>query len=145
MTEPARRSGRIREWASFAVLLVLVLPCASLIPSMRWNLHVLGRLRAVERAAPDSDTDRIYRSLIPHLPETGPIAFDAPKSMSATDASRTLYFLQYSLAPRMVLPFSDSPWVIAVGAPDAALRDDRRYALVADTGTDVRLFHRIAP
>jgi len=125
------------------VLLLLYLPASDLVPVAEWNLHTWGRLRERRRDAPDTGQDRINHELTSFLPATGAVGF---LNASTGDATRARFFLQYSLAPRLLVPSIDQDFVIEFGVPTATtgLSRDPRFALVKEFAQDLRVFRRVS-
>ena len=140
-------SGRgirfVRTVAGATVLLLLYLPASRLVPITQWNLHTWGRLNERKRDAPDAGQDRINQQLTSYLPATGRVGF---VNVTAGDATRARFFLQYSLAPRLVVPSLDEEFVVEYGVPGDAtgLGRDTRFALVKEVAYDLRLFRRVS-
>ena len=132
-----------RTIACGAVLLLLYLPASDMVPIAQWNLHTWGRLRERHRDAPDTGQDRANQALASVLPATGVVGF---LNASTGDATRARYFLQYSLAPRLLVPSIDQEFVIEYGVPSATtgLSRDARFALVKEFAQDLRVFRRIS-
>lgn len=144
------RSERYHRWircarafAGGAILLLLFLPTSDMFAVAQWNLHTWGRLRQLARAAPDTARDLANRELASVLPTTGLVGF---LNVSDGDATPVWYFLQYSLAPRTVVPSIDQEFVIEYGIPTrtTGLGGDARFALVKAFAADLRVFRRIS-
>ena len=121
----------------------MCLPAWDSVPIVRRNLHVWGRLRQLARQSPDTGQDLENSALAPFLPPAGPVGF---VSVSPADPKRTWFFLQYSLAPRTLVPSIDQEFVIEHGVPTGAtgLGRDPRFALVKAFGDDLRVFRRVS-
>jgi hypothetical protein len=135
--------GSLRQAVAGLAVVLLSLPASALIPSAQWNLHVWSRLRQLRRDAPDVGQDRFNRELTPFLPPAGRIGF---LNVSTEDPRRPWFFLQYSLAPRTLVPSIEEQFVIEYGAPRGAagLSRDGRFALVKALGDELRVFRRIS-
>ena len=142
-SDPSYRWIRLRRVIAGGAVLLLCLPASDIIPAAQWNLHVWGRLRQLARQAPDTGQDRENFALAPFLPPAGPVGF---VSVSPADPKRTWFFLQYSLAPRTLVPSADPEFVIEHGVPSGAagLGSDPRFALVKAFGDDLRVFRRVS-
>jgi len=125
------------------VLLLLGLPTSDLLRVAQWNLHIWGRLRQLARDAPGTSQDRLNQELASYLPPTGIIGF---LNVSGGDARRAWFFLQYSLAPRTLVPSIDQEFVIEYGVSPGAngLGRDAHFALVKAFADDLRVFRRIS-
>jgi hypothetical protein len=66
-------------------------------------------------------------------------------AIASTAQQREYYFLQYALAPRLVMPGADQDFVIVHGpaASAAALIDGSTFALAQRVDDDVALYRRI--
>ena len=114
-----------------------------MLPVAQWNLHIWGRLRQLSRNAPDTNQDLANRELTAFLPATGLVGF---LNVSGGDARRVWFFLQYSLAPRTLVPSIDQEFVIEYGIPSGTpgLGGDARFALVKAITVDLRVFRRVS-
>jgi hypothetical protein len=110
--------------------------------------HAWAQLRHAHRDAADSVDDATNRALISYLPRDGVIGFSVASvsAMSPADRLRVEQFLQYSLAPRVLVLSTDQTFVIEYVTPDArvSLADDPAFALVASSDDRLRLFRRLA-
>jgi hypothetical protein len=127
--------------------LLLASPAVAVYRQAAWTVHTWLRLRHARRAAPDSVVDAANRALVPYLPREGPIGFSVASvaALSSADQLRIEQFLQYSLAPRVIILSTRPTFVlecVAPGAP-ASLARDPSFALVASSGDRLRLFRRI--
>ena len=124
-------------------MLLLSLPASDLLRTMQLNLHTWSRLRQQERYAPDTSEDLANRELARFLPPKGQVGF---LNVSGGDATRTWFFLQYSLAPRTLVPSIDHEFVIEYGGPrgTAGLSGDARFGLVKAFANNVRVFRRVS-
>lgn len=136
--------SRARTAVTWTVPLLLFLPASTLIPAARWNVHLIGRLRELNRPSPDAGLDGYYRSLNPFLPRGGPVGFNMA---GASDDGRTFFRMQYALVPLQLLRSPDAEFVVEVGPVDAdnSLAKDRRFALVTTRGDDLRLYRKVQP
>jgi hypothetical protein len=126
---------------------MLLWPAATVYHDTAWAMHVWTRLRQTHRAAPDSADDATNRALIPYLPREGPIGFSVASvgARPSADQLRIEQFLQYSLAPRLLVLSTNQAFVLEYVAPDASvsLAHDPTFALVASSGDRLRLFRRV--
>jgi hypothetical protein len=127
--------------------LLLASPAVTVYRQAAWSVHTWSRLRHAHRAAPDSAADAENRALVPYLPREGPIGFSVGSvaALPPDDQLRIEQFLQYSLAPRVIVLSTRPTFVVeyvAPGAP-ASLAHDPAFALVASSGERLRLFRRI--
>ena len=139
----ARWIRSARALAGGAVVLLLSLPASDMLPVAQWNLHIWGRLRQLARDAPDTTQDLANRELTAFLPASGLVGF---LNVSGGDATREWYFLQYSLAPRTVVPSIDQEFVIEYGIPTGTpgLGGDARFTLVKAFAVNLRVFRRVS-
>lgn len=135
----------MRRVAAFLVLLVLLLPAWDCIAPARANARLWSRLRQRQRDAPDLVWDRIYTQLALYLPAVGRVGLLQVSAIGTPAQHREMFFLQYALAPRLVMPGADEDFVIVHGAAaaGAALVDPARFALVRRVDDDVALYRRI--
>ncbi|MEX2661217.1 MAG: hypothetical protein WD227_04770 [Vicinamibacterales bacterium] len=126
--------------------LLLVLPAWTSVSDTRINLNRVNRLKTAGRVAPDTGQDLEYRELLRHLPPRGRVGFlfgDPAAPPSAAQAGRRHFFLNYSLAPRLLVASADEPTVIAGDAhARGRLLGDGRFELVADVGGGLSVFRR---
>jgi hypothetical protein len=135
----------VRRLLTLLSLALLVLPASDAASAASRHYQLWSRMRARGRVPPDSGWDREYRALLPYLPASQPIGLVQafPGSSTAT-RERHYYFLQYSLAPRLVMPGVDHEFVVVQGAPAeaAAALDPATFALVRRFGDDFALYRR---
>ena len=138
---------KARALAAAALLALVIWPAAAILPATEWNLHVWSRLRERHRRAPDTDTDALYRRVAGVTPPDAVIGLVLPPSMSATDQQRTLYFVQYAVAPRRVSVAADAPFLVAIGPglENAPAIRAAGVSLLHDLGDDVRVYRRQRP
>ena len=128
-------------------LALLALPAKDAASAASRNYELWSRMRARGRTAPDSGWDREYRALLPYLPAADPIGLiQAMPGSSTATRERHYYFLQYALAPLLVLPGADQEFVVVQGtAADAAASvDPALFSLIRRFGDDFALYRRIA-
>lgn len=137
----------MRRLLTLIALALLVLPARDAASSASRNYELWARMRARGRVPPDSGWDREYRALIAHLPAGDPIGLvqALPGSSTAT-RERHYYFLQYALAPRLVLPGTDQEFVVVQGPAThvAAAVDPAVFTLIRRFGDDFALYRRSA-
>jgi hypothetical protein len=141
----SRSVRQARSTAAAVVLLLLLLPASDLLPLTRWNWHLWTRLREAGRETPDSGVDRFNQQLAMYMPMHGAIGFVSTDPPQSPDVSRVYGFLQYSLAPRLLVRSSDFPLVIlySPGSADPALLHDPQFTLVATPGNGLFVLRRI--
>ena len=134
----------MRRVAAFLVLPLLLLSAWDCIRPARANTQLWSRLQQRQRDAGDIVWDRIYSQLALHLPATGRVGLLQVSAIGSTAQQRERYFLQYALAPRLVMPGADEEFVIVHGpaAAAAALVDGSRFALARRFDDDVALYRR---
>ena len=109
------------------------------------NRELWTRLRTRGRVPPDTGWDREYRALLPYLPPAEPIGLVQVLPGGITARERQYYFLQYAMAPRLVLPGVEQEFVVVQGAAadaDIAI-DPGTFTLVQRFGDDFALYRRI--
>jgi hypothetical protein len=126
---------------------ILLLSAWDCVPKTRATLQLWSRLRERHRQAPDVGWDRFYAELIPYLPARGHVGLVMVLAPGTPQSERQYYFLQYALAPRLVMPGSDEEFVIAYGPPAArvALLDSTKFALVKPFENEFALYRRVRP
>jgi hypothetical protein len=134
----------MRRVAAFLVLPVLLLPAWDCIRPARDNTRLWSRLQQRQRDAGDIVWDRIYAQLAWHLPATGRVGLLQVSPTGSPAQQREYYFLQYALAPRLVMPGADEDFLIVHGpaAAGAALVDGSKFALARRFDDDVALYRR---
>jgi hypothetical protein len=137
----------MRRALTVLTLPILLLSGLDCVPSIRANMHLWSRLREKHREAPDTGWDRYYRQMVPYLPERGRVGLVQVAVAGTTARARENYFLQYALAPHLVMPGSDEEFVIAYGPPAAAgsLLDPAKFSLVRSFYDDFALYRRTRP
>ena len=134
----------MRRLFTILSLALLLLPMRDAAAGASRNNELWARLRTRGRIPPDSGWDREYRALIPYLPSAGAIGLVQALPGDTTVRERHYYFLQYALAPRLVLPGADQEFVVVQGgAADAERAIDRSaFALIHRFGDDFALYRR---
>ena len=132
------RSARAVTLIAVAILLRSAWDCT---PQLQANWRLWSRLRAEHRAAPDTTWDRYYAELVPYLPAGTSLGLLQEARPGTPQREREYYFLQYSLAPRLVQP--DARDFFVVMPPSAAVLDFRTYAPVRVFDRDFALYRRI--
>lgn len=135
----------MRRLAAFLILPLLLLPAWDCIAPARANAQLWSRLQQRQRQASDIVWDRIYSQLALHLPAAGRVGLVQVSAPGSVARQREQYFLQYALAPRLVMPGADEDFVIVHGpaAAGAALVDPSKFALAQRVDDDVALYRRI--
>ncbi len=135
---------RILTVVTFPILLLSAWDCVSM---ARANLQLWSRLRQRHREAPDVGWDRFYSGLVPYLPSRGGVGLVQAAAPGSTPRQRQLYFLQYALAPRLVMPGADEEFVIVYGPPAAraSLIDPAKFTLIRPFEDEFALYRRTSP
>ncbi len=137
----------MRRALTILTLPILLLSAWDCVPRARANLQLWSRLRQRHRDAPDVGWDKFYAELIPYLPANGRVGLVQVLAEGTTGHERQYYFLQYALAPRLVMGGADEEFVIAYG-PTAArdtLIDPSKFALVRPFENEFALYRRVRP
>jgi hypothetical protein len=137
----------MRRALTVLALPILLASAWGSIQPIRDNAHVWSRLRERHREPSDIVWDRYYRQLLPYLPERGAVGLVQVAAHGAPAREREYYFLQYALAPRLVVPGADQEFVIAYGpaGPAAALLPESKFILVRSFHDDFALYRRTRP
>ena len=137
----------MRRFLTVLTLPILLLSAWDCIPMARANLQLWSRMRQRHRDAPDVGWDRFYAELFPYLPARGRVGLVQVAAPGSTARQRQQYFLQYALAPRLVMPGADEEFVIAYGPPAsrASLVDPAKFTLVRLFGDEFALYRRTSP
>jgi hypothetical protein len=134
----------MRRALTVLVFPLLLLSAWDCVPSARDQARLWSRLRQRQRPAPDVGWDRFYSELVAYLPARGRVGLVqvAPEGTPARE--RQYYFLQYALAPRLVMPGADEEFVVAYGpaATRASLLDATRFTLVRPFEDEFALYRR---
>ena len=129
-------------------LALLVLSARDAVTAAKIQHELWSRLRLRQRVPPDTGWDREYRALIPYLPPDDPVGLvQALPGANTATRERHYYFLQYALAPRLILPGLEREFVVVQGAPQAAAAaiDPAVFTLVRRFGDDFALYRRTVP
>jgi hypothetical protein len=137
----------MRRVLTVLVLPVLLLSAWDCIPRARDHFQLWSRLRQRQRVAPDTGWDRFYAGLVPYLPSRGGVGLVQVALPGTPLHGRQYFFLQYSLAPRLVMPGAGEEFVVAYGPPAAraSLLDPTKFALVKPFEDEFALYRRTRP
>lgn len=126
------------------LLALLLLPAWDAAGGASRNAEMWSRLRQRARIAPDSGWDREYRALSPYLPAAAAIGLVQALPGGTPARERQYYFLQYALAPRLVVPGTDQEFVVVQGAASDAegAIDGASFTLIRRFGDDFALYRR---
>jgi hypothetical protein len=132
-----------RRLAGTLVSLLLLYPAADSVRLIRWNMHLWQRLQW-HKEAPQATFDRYLRAVEAYIPANGTIGL-VVVGLPPHEAVRIRYFLQYALAPRQIVPSSDSAFVIVYGlvSDESPFFDAAAYQLVKAVGEELRVFRRV--
>jgi hypothetical protein len=133
----------MRRLFSRLVPLLLILPMSASLPRIRVHLKQLEQSGAGEGGV-DTRSDVQNRKIAQHLPPRGRVGFLFARPQSSDDHARAHYFMNYSLAPRLVVPSEDDETMIAYG--DEARRrlaQNPRFELVGEFGEGLSVFRRV--
>lgn len=132
----------LRARAGTFLPLLLLLPVFGSATALGVPLQNLRALQQAQREPRDTELDRYCRTLVPHLPPRGVIGFSYVDPPNLSAFGKTLYFLQYALAPRQIVATTDAEMVISMDQGRCPLLQDPRFAMVGDLGDGLRLFVR---
>ena len=128
---------------------ILLLSAWDCLPRARDHVQLWSRMRQRHRVAPDTGWDRFYAELVPYLPARGRVGLVQVAQPGTPVRERQYYFLQYALAPRLVMPgaVSDEEFVVAYGTPaaQASLLDATKFSLVKPFEDEFALYRRTRP
>jgi hypothetical protein len=129
------------------VLVLLLLPARDVMVRARDGLRLWSRLRERQRAAPDVAWDRFYAGLTPYLPSHAAVGLVQAATAGTPAQQRQYYFLQYALAPRLVIPGATEEFVIAYAPPAAqrGLLGSPSFVLVRAFEDEFALYRRTQP
>lgn len=137
----------MRRALTVLTLPLLLLSAWDCLPKAREGLQLWSRLRQRHRDAPDIGWDQFYSGMAPYLPARGRVGLVQAATAGTPAQQRQYYFLQYALAPRLVMPGPDEEFVIAYGPPAtrSTLLDTSKFALVNAFEDDFALYRRTRP
>jgi hypothetical protein len=123
-----------------------MLPVLDSWPSAQLHLHWWLRLRNEHKMPPDVVRDAEYRQLLAYLPVDGTVGLTHTGSGTPIDRSMTHYWLQYSLAPRLLEASTDQAFVIVAGtrSTSSPLRDDPAFELMRSFDDELSLYRRVS-
>lgn len=103
-----------------------------------------ARLRSRHRQAPDTGWDHFYGGLAPLLTSPRPVGLVEAAPPGTSLHERHYYFLQYALAPRLVMPGVDADEVVvyAPASTASSLIDVSRYLPVQSFEDEFTLYRR---
>jgi len=139
--------AHMRRAASILLFVLVVLPLSDAVHLTRTRLELWGKLRSRHRIAPDAEWDRYYGQLKLYLPATGRVGLVQAAAPGTIGQAREFYFLQYALAPRLILSENASEeFVIACGprAVMGTLVDLSKVVAVKQFEDDFTLYRRVA-
>jgi hypothetical protein len=137
----------VRRALTLLVFPILLLSAWDAVAKTRERLALWSRMRERHRAAPDAVADRVYAGMIPYLPARGRVGLVQGLPQGTLPQQRQYYYLQYALAPRLLMPGADEEFVIAYGpaAAHAALLDTARFSLVKPFDDEFAIYRRTRP
>ena len=137
----------MRRALTILTLPILLLSAWDCVPKARDGLQLWSRLRQRHRDAPDTAWDRFYSGMAPYLPARGRVGLVQAATAGTPAQQRQYYFLQYALAPRLVMPGAGEEFVIAYGpsATRSTLFDSSKFALVNTFEDEFALYRRTRP
>ena len=129
---------------AFPLLFLSAWDCVS---KARDQVQLWSRLRQRQRVAPDTGWDRFYSGLALYLPTRGRVGLVQVAQPGTPVHGRQYFFLQYALAPRLVMPGADEEFVVAYGPPAAreSLLDTSKFTLVKLFEDEFALYRRTRP
>jgi hypothetical protein len=134
----------VRRALTILTLPILLLSAWDAVPKTRERLQLWSRLRERHRQAPDTRWDRYYAGMIPYLPPRGQVGLVQTEAQGTIAQQRQYFFLQYALAPRLIMPGAGEEFVIAYGprAAQPALLDVSQFSLIKSFDDDFALYRR---
>jgi hypothetical protein len=140
----------MRRFLTILTLPILLLSAWDSVLLARGNLQLWSRMRQRHRGAPDVGWDRFYAGLLPYLPTRGRVGLVQVAAPGSIPRQRQQYYLQYALAPRLVMPGApgeNEEFVIVYGPPAArtALLDPSKFTLVRLFEDEFALYRRTSP
>lgn len=142
---PPDAPSRRRTLAGCALVLALTLPVLDSWRSAELHVRWWRRLRNEHKSAPDIVRDAEYRQLLAYLPVGGTVGLTYTGPGTPVDRAMTHYWLQYSLAPRLLEESTDKAFVIVSGTPSTGspLRDDPAFELMRSFHDELSLYRRV--
>lgn len=137
----------MRRALTILTLPILVLSAWDSVPKTRERLALWSRMRERHRIPPDAGWDRAYAGMIPYLPPRGRVGLVQVLPQGTLPQQRQYFFLQYALAPRLLMPGSGEEFVIAYGpaAAHTTLLDTARFSLVKPFDDEFAIYRRTRP
>lgn len=105
------------------------------------------QLRERHHVPPDEAWDRYFGQLKVYIPARGRVGIVQVAPPGTVARAREYYFLQYTLAPRLLIPGANEEFLIASGPPSAAAKlvDVSQFIAVRQFGADFTLYRRWRP
>lgn len=137
--------SRRRTFAGCALVLALTFPILDSWRSAEPVVRLWRRLRNEHKSAPDLVRDAEYRQLLAYLPVGGAVGLTHTGPGTPVDRAMTRYWLQYSLAPRLLEESTDKAFVIVSGTPSTGslLRDDPAFELMRSFNDELSVYRRV--
>jgi hypothetical protein len=134
----------VRRALTILTLPILLLSAWDSVPKTRERLALWSRMRERHRVAPDAAWDRVYAGMIPYLPPRGRVGLVQVLPQGTLPQQRQYFFMQYALAPRLLVPGADDQFVLAYGpaAAHPALLDTARFSLVKLFDDEFAIYRR---
>jgi hypothetical protein len=134
----------VRRALTFLTLPILLLSAWDAVPKTRERLALWSRMRERHRVAPDTAWDRVYAGMLPYLPPRGRVGLVQVLPQGTLPQQRQYFFLQYALAPRLLIPGADEEFVIAYGpaAAHSSLLDTAKFSLVKPFDDEFAVYRR---
>ena len=134
----------MRRALTLLAFIPLVLSAWDTVAPTRTALESWTRLRSRHRPAPDTGWDHFYGGIAPLLPPGRPVGLVQVAQPGTPQRERQYYFLQYALAPRLIMPGPDADDVVVYGPGSAAssLIDVSRYTAVRSFEDEFTLYRR---
>ena len=135
----------MRRALTILTLPILLLSAWDSVPKTRERVALWSRMRERHRVAPDAAWDAVYAGMIPYLPPRGRVGLVQVLPQGTLPQQRQYFFLQYALAPRLLMPGADDEFVIVYGPAAArpALLDIARFSLVKPFDDEFAIYRRI--
>jgi hypothetical protein len=134
----------VRRALTLLTLPILLLSAWDSVPKTRERLALWSRMREHHRVAPDAAWDGVYAGMIPYLPPRGRVGLVQVLPQGTLPQQRQYFFLQYALAPRLLIPGADEEFVIAYGpaAAHSSLLDTTKFSLVKPFDDEFAVYRR---